>query len=92
MSFALQHALPTAASSIDITTVGGLLHYGAELVPLYRRAASYHVDRILRGAKPADLPVEGPTVFHLAINRTTAAALGIMIPPEVAAQVTEWID
>lgn len=68
------------------------MDYGAGQVPLYRRAGSYHVDRILRGAKPADLPVEGPTVFELIVNRTTARALGIAIPPEFAAQVTEWVQ
>jgi putative tryptophan/tyrosine transport system substrate-binding protein len=52
---------------------------------------SYFVDRILRGARPAELPVEQPTSFVLAVNRTTAQALGLTIPPDVAAQVTEWV-
>src|SRR5262249_24463565 len=73
------------------SALGALVSYGPQLAPLYRRAASYHVDRILRGAKPADLPVEGPTVFDLIVNRTTARALGIVIPPEFAVQVTEWL-
>jgi putative ABC transport system substrate-binding protein len=89
--FALQHRLPTTSYSIGSLAAGGLLFYGPQLVPLFRRAGSYHVDRILRGAKPADLPVEGPTVFDLVINRTTAAALGLTIPPDVATQVTEWV-
>jgi putative ABC transport system substrate-binding protein len=91
MSFALQHAVPTA-SAINRPPVGGLLGYGPDLLALYRRAASYHVDRILRGARPADLPFEGATLFDLVINRTTARALGLTIPPEVAAQVTAWVE
>ena len=91
-TFAIQHGLPAASRDASTRPVGGLLFYGPLVVPLYRRAASYHVDRILRGAKPADLPVEGPTTFELVINQTTARALGIAIPTGLAAQVTEWID
>jgi putative ABC transport system substrate-binding protein len=92
MGFALQYGLPSASSAISGPGSGGLLYYGADLSALYRRAATYHVDRILRGARPADLPVEGPTVFELIVNHTTAEALGITIPPDVAAQVTQWIQ
>jgi putative ABC transport system substrate-binding protein len=69
-----------------------VLNYVADLPALWYRAGNYYVDRILRGAKPADLPVEGPTVFDVILNRTTASALGLTIPPDVAAQVTEWVD
>jgi putative ABC transport system substrate-binding protein len=90
-SFAMQQGLPTASRVVP-KPIGGLLYYGPDVPALYRRAGSFHVDRVLRGAKPADLPVEGPTVFELVVNRTTATALGITIPPDVAAQVTEWVS
>jgi putative ABC transport system substrate-binding protein len=92
VDFALQHGLPPAASRVDITALGGLLFYGPDLVALYRRATSYHADCILRGAKPADLPVEGPTAFDLIVNRTTGESLAIAIPPDFAAQVTKWVS
>jgi putative ABC transport system substrate-binding protein len=91
LRFAQQHGLPTAAT---YNNAGGslLLYYGPSLLPLFRRAGNYHVDRILRGANPADLPFEGPTVFELIVNRATAGTLGMTIPFEVAAQVTEWVS
>jgi putative ABC transport system substrate-binding protein len=90
--FAIKHGLPTASRDTTTRPVGGLLFYGPLVAPLYRRAGSHHVDRILRGAKPADLPVEGPTTFDLVINLTTARTLSLTIPPDVAAQVTEWVQ
>jgi putative ABC transport system substrate-binding protein len=90
--FALQHGLPTASRDTTVKSVGGLLYYAPNLASLFRRAASHHVDSVLRGAKPADLPVEGPTVFELIVNRTTAKTLGLIIPPDFSAQVTEWVD
>jgi hypothetical protein len=62
------------------------------VVPSFRRAGNFYVDRILRGAKPTDIPVEGPTAFEVVVNLTTARALGIAIPVEFAALVTRWID
>jgi putative ABC transport system substrate-binding protein len=88
--FATQHRLPTATS--DSGVAGNLLYYGPNLVALYRHTSNYDVDRILRGANPVDLPVDGPTVFDLVVNRTTAQALGLTIPPDVAAQVSEWLE
>jgi putative ABC transport system substrate-binding protein len=88
-SFAKEHGLPSAGGDVF---AGCLLTYEADLPSLSRRAASYHVDRILRGATPADLPVEGPTAFNLRVNSTTAQAIGLSIPPEFAAQVTKWVD
>jgi putative ABC transport system substrate-binding protein len=88
-AWATRHGLPSAGGDVS---AGCLFAYVADLPALWHRAASYHVDRILRGAKPADLPVEGPTVFNLVVNRTTVHALGVSIPAEFAAQVTEWVD
>ena len=70
---------------------GGLLSYGVDRVDTFRRAASY-VDRILRGAKPAELPVQLPTKFEMAVNRKTATALGLAIPPSILLRADEVIE
>ena len=72
-------------------TSGGLAAYGSEYRDPYRRAAQY-VDQILRGAKPADLPVQAPTNFEFVINLKTAKALGLMVPPALRALATEVIE
>jgi putative ABC transport system substrate-binding protein len=82
--------LASIASQSDLPQVGGLAAYGANVPALYRRAG-YFVDRVLKGTSPADLPVEFPTVWDVVINRSTAEAIGVTIPPEVALQVTEWV-
>ena len=70
---------------------GGLLSYGPDLVDAYRRAAFY-VDRILRGQKPGELPVQFPTKFEMVVNRRTAKALGLAVPPSIMLRATEVIE
>jgi putative ABC transport system substrate-binding protein len=82
VEFAAQHQLPTMFQSSAPVVEGGLIFYGPSSTDTYRRAASY-VDRILKGAKPADLPIEQPMKFELVINLKTAKALGITIPPDL---------
>ena len=88
---ALKHGLPTVFPFREQVEAGGLLSYGQHLQDSFRRAASY-VDKILKGAKPADLPVEQATTLELVINRTTADALGLAIPPELLVLATEVIE
>jgi len=82
VDFAAQHQLPTMFPSSWPVAEGGLIFYGPSLTESYRRAA-YYVDRILKGAKPADLPIEQPMKFELVINLKTAKALGITMPPDL---------
>jgi ABC-type uncharacterized transport system substrate-binding protein len=88
---ALGARLPTMHGSRDYVEAGGLMSYGPNYPDLFRRAADY-VDKILRGAKPADIPVEQPTKFDLIINLTTAKALGLEIPPSLLAIADEVIE
>jgi putative ABC transport system substrate-binding protein len=90
VEFSRGHGLPTAFTGNEYVKAGGLLAYGANPMGAGRQAAAY-VDKVLKGANPSDLPVQEPTSYDLAVNRTTAQALGILIPPELAQQVTEWI-
>ena len=91
VDLAAQHRLPAMYNSREFVAVGGLIGYGANPLVMNRRIA-FFVDKILKGAKPADLPIEQPTVFDFAINRTTARLLGIIIPPTLLAAADEVID
>jgi ABC-type uncharacterized transport system substrate-binding protein len=88
--FALKSRLPSMNFYRDSVDAGGLMYYGADLSDSYRRVA-YYVDRILKGAKPADLPVEQPTKFEFVINLKTAKQIGLTIPPDVLARATKII-
>ena len=88
---AARNNVPAVYPNSDYARDGGLLSYGADLVDSFRRAASY-VDRILRGAKPGDLPVQFPTKFEMAVNLKTARALGLMIPETLLATADELIQ
>ena len=90
-ALAAEHRLPALYLFRLFTTNGGLVSYGADIADLLRRAGDY-VDKILKGTKPADLPVEQPTKFDLVINLKTAKALGITIPNELLIQATELIE
>jgi putative tryptophan/tyrosine transport system substrate-binding protein len=88
---AMQHRLPSISQSPGFAERGGLLHYGADILDLFRRSAT-QVDKILRGAKPADLPVEQPTKVTLIVNLKTAKALGLTIPQSLLARADQVIE
>jgi putative ABC transport system substrate-binding protein len=88
--FALERRLPAVSFDHSFAAAGGLLTYGPNRVDVHRRTAAY-VDRILRGARPGDLPVEEPARFELVVNLTTAKALGLTIPASVLARADEVV-
>ena len=88
---ALEIGLPAIYENVDFVEAGGLMAYGASLVDMSRRAAGY-IDRILKGAKPGDLPVEQPTKFEFVLNLKTAKALRLRIPQTILQRVDQVIE
>ena len=91
VELAARHKLPAVFAHRALVAQGGLIFYGADFIDEFRRAATY-VDRILKGEKPADLPVQAPTKYELVINLKTAKTLGLDVPPGLSSMADEVIE
>jgi putative ABC transport system substrate-binding protein len=91
ISLAARHKLPAVYWERFFVAAGGLISFGPDLIDNYRHAAGY-VDRILKGAKPSDLPVQAPTKYETVVNLKTAKTLGLTVPPQIVARADEVIE